>query len=172
MARTQIWTLRTRIVGQIRVCSREQPSGHAVVDSDGEEGKSNNEPERQSLDDHTDRYSDGTDASLDSDFEHPLDGHTDDDDDGGDDEDDNGPTSDSEHMVNDDMMRSPLYRGASVTLGQTILLLMAFAGTVGLTQDGLQKLLQILILVLPPDCHLPATKSLQKTIQNWEICFS
>lgn len=41
---------------------------------------------------------------------------------------------------------------------------MAFAGTVGLTQDGLQTLLQMLIIILPQDSHLPATKYLLKKL--------
>lgn len=62
------------------------------------------------------------------------------------------------------MMRSPLYQGALISLGQAVLVLMAFAVIVGLTQDGLQTLLQILSLILPQDCQLPATKYLFKKL--------
>ncbi|KAA0721591.1 hypothetical protein E1301_Tti023124 [Triplophysa tibetana] len=126
--------------------------GHIVEDCDEAEVSLDDEHEQQSLDDYTNSGSEGLG------FEHHSSSHTDDYD-GGDD-----TTSDSEQMVNDDMMRSPLYQGALVTLGQTILLLMAFAVIVGLTQDGLQTLLQILSLILPQDSHLPATKYLFKKL--------
>ncbi|XP_073668003.1 uncharacterized protein [Paramisgurnus dabryanus] len=126
---------------------------HTSKDSDEEEGSLYTELESQFLDDHMDN--EDTDANMDSDPEHSHSSHTGVYDD---------VTSDSEHLLDDDMMRSSLYKGALITLGQTVLLLMAFVTTVGLTQDGLQTLLQILTLILPQDSHLPATKYLFKKL--------
>ncbi|XP_073721364.1 uncharacterized protein [Misgurnus anguillicaudatus] len=126
---------------------------HTSKDSDEEEGSLYTELESQFLDDHMDN--EDTDANMDSDPEHSHSSHTGVYDD---------VTSDSEHLLDDDMMRSPLYKGALITLGQTVLLLMAFVTTVGLTQDGLQTLLQMLTLILPQDSHLPATKYLFKKL--------
>lgn len=57
---------------------------------------------------------------------------------------------------------NPLYIGASVTLGQAVLLLMVFAATTGLTQEALGNLLHILVLLLPEDSLFPTTKYLFK----------
>ena len=56
----------------------------------------------------------------------------------------------------------PLYRNARITLGQSVLLVMAFAVTVGLTQTRCSELLMMLIMFLPMDSLLPTTKYMLK----------
>lgn len=57
----------------------------------------------------------------------------------------------------DPIWSRPLYAGSNVSILLAVILISSFKTTTGLTRQGLQNLLDLILLLMPGDCNLPKT---------------